>query len=171
MNSNSKGGSFERWVAKSFSLWMTDGKRNDLLWRTAMSGGRATLQRKRGINNIAQVGDISAIDPEGLRLTKHFVVECKHRNDLNLFGGLALGRGRLFKYWEKLCEEAEATESRHPLLIACENRQPTLLLTNFHGFGVLQLQDLLVAELHGDWKHAPVYVALFEKMIQAECPL
>ena len=44
-----KGGEYERTVCKKLSLWVSNGTRDDIFWRSAMSGGRATLQRKKGI--------------------------------------------------------------------------------------------------------------------------
>ena len=44
-----KGSSFERLVCKRMSMWLSKGERDDLFWRSAMSGGRATVQLRDDI--------------------------------------------------------------------------------------------------------------------------
>ena len=72
-----KGSSFERKICKELSLWITDGERDDLFWRSSNSGGRATIVAVDGTRH-TQSGDISAIHPLGHAFTETFVVECKH---------------------------------------------------------------------------------------------
>src|ERR1700726_4969976 len=73
----SKGSGFERQVCRQLSLWITHGRHQDTLWRRGLSGGRGAVNRKLGIGNRTQCGDISAVSPEGHKLTDLFVVECK----------------------------------------------------------------------------------------------
>ena len=80
--SKQKGAAFERWVCKQLSLALSGGKRDDLLWRSAMSGGRATIGKKSGMERSHQVGDISAISKEGEEFLSRYVVECKHYKKL-----------------------------------------------------------------------------------------
>jgi hypothetical protein len=72
-----KGGAFERLIANMLSLWWSDGKRDDIFYRTASSGGRATQRSKRGKSTHGQYGDIQAADPIGQPLMDLCVVECK----------------------------------------------------------------------------------------------
>ena len=131
-----KGASFERDVCKKLSLWVSDGKREDLYWRSAMSGGRATLGHRKGKDLRHQAGDICAVHPEGHKLTERFYIECKHYRDLDL-GGLLFKKGKLFNFW--VATEAEATKhERLPLLIAKQNNFKTLVLCEpekFPGLG------------------------------------
>ena len=73
-----KGSAYERAICKRLSLYVSKGKRDDLFWRSAMSGGRATLQAKKGKKAQAQAGDITSIAAEGNKLTSTFMIECKH---------------------------------------------------------------------------------------------
>ena len=77
MSRSSKGSSFERKMCKEFSLWWTNGERDDVFWRTAMSGGRATVRARKGMGTHGQYGDLSAIDPIGEPFTKAIVTEFK----------------------------------------------------------------------------------------------
>jgi len=77
MGRSSKGSSFEREVCKTLSLWWTDGRRDDVFWRTAGSGARATTRRSKGKKTHGQSSDICATDPIGEPLTDLLTIECK----------------------------------------------------------------------------------------------
>ena len=64
-NSSAKGSSFEREICKSLSLWWTQDERDDVFWRTAGSGGRATNRAKRGQATSGAYGDLTYIDAIG----------------------------------------------------------------------------------------------------------
>lgn len=72
-----KGGAFERLICKKLSLWWTHNKRDDVFYRTASSGGRATQRSKKGKHTHGQYGDIQAVDPIGQPLMDLCVIECK----------------------------------------------------------------------------------------------
>ena len=72
-----KGRQFERDIAKRLSLWWTKGERDDVFWRTAGSGARATVRSKKGVSTSGSFGDIGYIDPEGLPLIDTCVIELK----------------------------------------------------------------------------------------------
>jgi len=132
-NSNEKGAAFERLVCEKLSLWQSSMRRRDLFWRSAMSGGRATLATRRG--NASEFagsgGDVTAIDPEGEPFIKLFIVECKTWKDLGL-ARIVYGKEKtdLLKAWEKVRAEDPL---RIPLLIAKQNRQPILVMTDIAG--------------------------------------
>lgn len=129
--SKEKGSSFERKICKRLSLWLSYGTRDDLFWRSAMSGGRATLAFKRGGSNITQAGDITAIDELGMRLSNLFTVECKSYKDLYL-GDLIFERRAdgLVSHWRRACEDAERAD-KQPVLIAKQNFYPEILCTTY----------------------------------------
>lgn len=129
---HAKGAAFERDTCKKLSMWISDGKRDDLLWRTAMSGGRATVQMKIGITNNAQAGDIASIDPASAAFIRTFLVECKHYADLNLLSGVLKTKGTLCDFWFRLKKEA-LKYNRIPLLIAKQNLYPTMVITTGPG--------------------------------------
>ena len=162
-----KGGEWERQVCKDLSLWLTNGNRQDCLWRSAMSGGRATVNRKRGVGNKTQCGDISAVSPEGHKLTDLFVIECKFYKNLDLATSLLLGRGKLAEFWKEVCDEA-LRAGKEPLLIARQNRFEPLILTTldtpFVELGYIATRTYCIGEL-------PAYVGTFKSLLRVQCPL
>lgn len=127
-SSNAKGAAFEREICVSLSKWLTEGKRQDLFWRSAMSGGRATVAFKRGERLDRQAGDICAIDPEGHALTDKYYFELKCRRAPGLESFLLNNKGPLADWWRKTCHEAKRHD-RIPVLIFKGNRMPILVVT------------------------------------------
>jgi len=72
-----KGQSFEREICTRLSLWWSDGKRDDIFWRTAGSGARATVRGKSGRQTMNQHGDIMATCDYGTPLIDLFTIELK----------------------------------------------------------------------------------------------
>lgn len=72
-----KGSGFEREICEYLSKWWTDGQRDDVFWRTSISGGRATMRSRRGKQTNNQYGDVTAVDPIGVALTRVFAIELK----------------------------------------------------------------------------------------------
>jgi hypothetical protein len=126
-----KGASFEREMCVKLSLWISHGKRQDLLWRSSMSGGRATIASRKGIKHQA-VGDICAVAPEGHKLTDHFFIECKHVKKLDIASFILNNRGELAKFWKVACKQARE-HLRQPLLIAKENGREPLVICKPRG--------------------------------------
>jgi hypothetical protein len=126
VNGKAKGSAFERTVCQQLSLWISAGKQKDLLWRSAMSGGRATVAQKRGDRLSNQAGDISAVHPDGHKLTDRFCIECKFYADLDL-GAFWFGKGKLAQFWKETRDEAQ-NHFKRPLLIAKQNRLPAIVL-------------------------------------------
>ena len=97
-----KGSEFERQVCKTLSLWISDGERDDIFWRSAMSGGRATLAIKKGSISTAHAGDITPTHSLGFEFLEQFMVECKFYKDLNveslIFG---TSTGEIYKFFDK----------------------------------------------------------------------
>ena len=74
---SAKGSSFEREICKRLSLWWTEGERDDVFWRTAGSGGRATNRLKQGKGTSGAYGDLTFTDPIGADLFRVFCFELK----------------------------------------------------------------------------------------------
>lgn len=126
----SKGNAFERDVCRKLSLWVSDGARDDLFWRTAASGGRATfISRASGGTKLAaaQAGDVTAIDLAGFPLASQVVIECKFYKRLQITEGLVKGTGYLAQFWQRVCDEAR-TYGKQPVLVAKQNLLPALLI-------------------------------------------
>jgi len=121
-----KGAQFEREMCVLLSKWLTSGDREDIFWRSAMSGGRATVAyRSTGKKHAAQSGDISCVDPLGDRFIKAFNAECKFYRDLD-YTGLLTGKGKLIDFWKQTKRDARI-HSKHPFLIARQNRMPAVV--------------------------------------------
>lgn len=120
-----KGAQFERVICKRLSLWITDGKREDVFWRSAMSGGRATVSK----GAVRQCGDVCANSAEGYDFSSKWFIECKHVKKLDLESFLFKRIGRLAKFWTKACKEAEKY-GRDPMIICQQNGWPVLVVTH-----------------------------------------
>lgn len=129
--SKQKGAAFERRICRALSLWISEGKEEDLFWRSAMSGGRATLMTKKGKGASAQAGDISAIHPAAHVLTEHFVIECKHYANLHLQNLVYGGKGGIVEFWKQVCRDAKRND-KSPMLIAKQNRCPEIICLTFN---------------------------------------
>lgn len=121
-----KGTAFERSVCKSLSLWVSHGADPDLFWRSAISGGRATVLFNKQGRSIKPAGDICSVDPGGHRLTDRYFIECKHNHTLELHR-FVVHEGKLWGFWERCVEQALA-HRRSPMLIAKQDRFPTLMM-------------------------------------------
>jgi len=122
-----KGSAYEREVCKALSLWVSHNKREDLFWRSAMSGGRATVGRRAGKDLAHHAGDISATHRLGHALTDQFYVECKRYADLKIESGVLRGVGKLAAFWKETCKQA-TIHKKLPMLIARQDQSSTLLI-------------------------------------------
>lgn len=141
--SKAKGGGFERYACKVLSLWLSRGVRDDHFWRSAMSGGRATLRHRKGANNKTQVGDVSAIDGQGERVTKQFLIECKNYRDLRILTLLLpcnddTPKGTLCEFWWKCCFDAQNC-GRLPLLVCKQGKLGEFAIVSEKGRQLLGL--------------------------------
>lgn len=123
-----KGSAFERVICRELSLLISKGTRTDLYWRSAMSGGRATLELRKDIVNQTQAGDISAIDILGHWLVRDYQIECKHYADLNFTSSFLSKTGRLYSFWNSTMTDS-LRRDKAPMLIAKQNNRPTIMLT------------------------------------------
>lgn len=129
--SKQKGAHFERTICKQLSLWVSGNERTDIFWRSAMSGGRATLALRRGEVARSQAGDISGIHPLGHKLVSLYAIECKHYKDLQIRQLVTANKGNLADFWNKAISEA-AKHSKEPWLIAKQNHIPALLCLRYN---------------------------------------
>ncbi len=128
MNSKAKGSAFERLVCKELSLMVTNGKRKDVFWRSAMSGGRATVRNRNGTKiEVRQAGDICAVAPEGIYLVEQFYFECKHHRNLAIGRFVIENKGPLSRFWAKAQQEAKK-HNRSPVVIAKQNNLPAFVI-------------------------------------------
>lgn len=141
-----KGAQFEREVCVALSQWVSKGESDDVFWRSAMSGGRATVGRAKNSSlRSNQNGDISCISPLGFHFSKNFSVECKFYSDLN-YSGLLNGKGKLVEFWTKHKEESSKYK-KHPMLVCRQNRMQTHVCFDSHGLrklGIIGSRHILL---------------------------
>jgi hypothetical protein len=131
VNGKQKGASFEREVCKALSNWLSSGTQEDIFWRSALSGGRATVAFKKGKRHASQAGDITCIHPIGNALSSIFAIECKHYADLE-YKGLLTGKGKLISFWEEINKQA-TRYNKHPIMIVRQNRMQTHICLDHYG--------------------------------------
>lgn len=147
-----KGAGFERQVCKHLSLWITQGKSSDEFWRSAMSGGRATLLARAGKKAANAAGDITATGKAGHLLTDHFYLECKNYANLHILNFvLSMGSGNLEKFWHETNVQSRVHD-KAPMLIAKQNMLPTIVIA-FQ-------KDLLKRDYDDHWPPAPLLTVL-----------
>jgi hypothetical protein len=72
-----KGGEYERDICKYLSMWVTRQMRDDIFWRTAGSGARATARMKKNMTTADSAGDMMAIAKYGKPYTDQAIWEFK----------------------------------------------------------------------------------------------
>jgi hypothetical protein len=122
-----KGATFERSVCKALGLWVTGGKRDDIFWRSAMSGGRATIRQRGGKETRHQAGDISSVHEAGHVLTSYWFIECKFVKNLRITNFVLQTGGGLMEYWRTAVDQARVHD-RIPMVIAKQNRGQTIVV-------------------------------------------
>jgi len=137
-----KGNAFERDICKQLSLWVTHGKRDDVLWRSAISGGRATVASKSDKDLAHVSGDVCAVHRLGFAFVDDWYVECKHYRDLGLPRLVTDGSGKLYDFWVIACREA-IRHRKQPLLIAKQNQYPVVVCLHESAY-----QDLFRSREH-----------------------
>lgn len=131
-NSNRRGSSFEREVARQLSLWWSEGQADDWFWRTAGSGGRATNRAKRGKSTANSAGDIGAECPEAQQLLNITTLELKRGYSGTDVQELLDHKGK--SQFRDFCKQAASSASLagtpYWWLIVRRDRRHALILTN-----------------------------------------
>ncbi len=127
-----KGAEFEREICRRLSLWLSRGRSDDLFWRSAMSGGRATIGKRTGKERKAQAGDITALGGTSIAaqraswLTNRVVIECKFLADYQFQRLIFDRKGPLHNaivQAHNACGDGQTFA-----VIAKANRKPTLVI-------------------------------------------
>lgn len=107
MGRSAKGSKYERDVCRQLSEWWSQGERDDIFWRTAASGGRATQRNKSKRRTFGQYGDIQAVDPIGSPFMRLVTLELKRGYSKSSFAD-AVDRSLLAapQMWEDFVEQA-----------------------------------------------------------------
>lgn len=72
-----KGSPFERQICDLLSQWWTGDSDNRVFWRSATSGGAATVRSRKGKQTTGHHGDITSSDPDALKLLSLVSIELK----------------------------------------------------------------------------------------------
>lgn len=131
---NAKGSAFERHICRQLSMWVSNFKQSDCLWRTPNSGGRERLSRlkKDSTDKAKHAGDITSTDPMGDLLVKLFIIECKAHRDLNWHHMIYGSIGKVRLWWDKLYQDSYELK-RMPMLIAKQNFQKPIVVLDRNG--------------------------------------
>ncbi len=117
-----KGGKYERDCAKDLSIWFTNGMREDVFYRTASSGGRATVRSKKQKTTFGQNGDIQSVDPIGECLTNLCSIECKDgypgQSSLDLVDKPGKNKCKYGEFFEQCAREAKEAKLPYWLLMS-----------------------------------------------------
>ena len=137
-----KGGGYEREISKKLSLWWTYGKRDDIFWRTAGSGGRATTRMKTRKKTADSAGDLMALSKIGKPFTKRFLVEIKRGYSkkkgavavLNLLDSKKLGKTNavLLTWVKKALLEMKQHKRRDIIIIFRRDRKEACVVLEEH---------------------------------------
>ena len=159
VNGKQKGGQYEREICVKLSKWITNGEKIDCLWRSAMSGGRATVQKGK----VRQAGDITAVAPEGHILTDQFYLECKSYKELSI-ECFVKEKGPLISFWEVAVKEA-SKYNKIPGLIFKQNNWPAMFCTSCEGVYLLKIQPPI------SYHKADMHLMQFEQLLKIPFPL
>jgi hypothetical protein len=132
VKSKHKGNAFERKICTELSLWWTDGKNDNVFWKTSNSGGRATTRRKNKKTALLGCGDIEAVDPIGKPLIDAFTFELKKGYNDDSFADLldapATAKQQQYAKWfTKIEQEHKLAKSYTWALIVQRDRRLPLI--------------------------------------------
>src|SRR4030042_4685553 len=98
VNGKAKGGAYEREISKKLSLWLTDGERNDTIWRTPGSGSWSTVN-----NSETSCGDLHSVREESKAFFDTFSLELKNYKELDFFQFFTDSKTQFIitKWWEQ----------------------------------------------------------------------
>lgn len=135
--SSGKGQRWERALAKMFSLWLTQGEREDCVWRSQTSGARATMRASKGLRTAGQYGDLTWTDVSVRPFFALVIVEAKKGyTDLDLLalldGKQSAGNHKLQQFIDQAETAAEQARSQFFLLALYRDRHhPVAVLPQY----------------------------------------
>lgn len=180
VNSKAKGSSFERKLCKELSLWWTHGEREDVFWRSAGSGARATNAHRSGGSIANAEGDIVYSDAIGKPFTDFFCIELKTGyGDWSVMDLLETNQKvtQFEKFWEQVSESALHSKA-FPLLIYRKDRRNTIVAFDFEAWRQIYnhkkasqaLVDVPHIDLHIPYRLGRVYIYKLEDFFEALKP-
>lgn len=157
-----KGPSFERWFCDRLSAWWSGSPDASVFWRTANSGGRATVRGRKGKKTGNHHGDVCAIDPSGNDFLKVFCVELKRGYNRHTLQDLLDRSDKkiVTQVYEKWVEKAEtcreAAGALHWMIVVKrDGREPLVMMPveAFNSLGFDQPKQSMTVDtsLWGEW--------------------
>jgi hypothetical protein len=157
-----KGGNYERQIAKRLSLWITQGKNENGLWRSSSSGATATIGKKKGEINPYQCGDLCAVSPDCYNFAEKIYVEIKSYKQLNITNFIFNRPSILEKFWKIALQESK-DYNKEPIIVAKENNFPELIIFR------KKLFDNLLPQQHFskiEIKNGGTYIAFLDEFLK-----
>ena len=134
-----KGSNFEREICKKLSLWWSEDLRDDIFWRTSISGARATTRSKKGQGTSYSQGDVTFIDPVGKPFIAACLIEIKrgYTNEISVLDFIDRKRGEplLWKWWRRLEKDRRQIRRKYSLLIFKRNQRRTCIMLDKEMWG------------------------------------
>ena len=145
---HAKGSAFEREIAKSLSLWISNGKDGYIFARRSGSGG--AMRDKTG--NSGSGGDIFAEKHEGEWFTNHLSLELKFYKDLTkeLWRYLANKPSKIAQFIGQAKGDADVY-GKHFLLVAKCNYHDSLAITDSKVIQQLMVDNMLYKRCYGGY--------------------
>jgi len=108
LNSKNIGNNYEREVAKKLSLWLSEGKNDDVCWRDLGSGSRATVRSKQG-KDTTRHGDFVPTDLEYKWMFDLFCIDSKSYKEWNpiFINEKNMKSNSILNQWIKVCKESQ----------------------------------------------------------------
>ncbi|KXH69820.1 MAG: hypothetical protein AM326_01735 [Candidatus Thorarchaeota archaeon SMTZ-45] len=135
-----KGADSERETCKELGQWWAG--RSDVFWRTAGSGGRATMRAKRKKKTAYEYGDITFTDPIGKPLIDFFLLENKsgYKDDISIvdFIDSAKKEPTLLKWWRKAELEKRLAGRYYSVIIFRRTRRRKCIFLPYDLFNALE---------------------------------
>lgn len=155
MSKSSKGATFERFICPLLSQWWAG--RDDIFWRSAGSGARATVRGRKGKETSGQHSDMAAIDPIGAPLLDAFTIEMKRgypkANLHDLFDNTGRIKSHPLLEWIDQVEESyERAGSYSWLIIHRRDRRAALVYMPLAAYEVLSTSALRQYRGRLHWK-------------------
>lgn len=140
-----KGSGFEREICTALSMWYCN--RDDTLWRTGGSGGRATVRGRKGKTTSGGCGDVCSTDPLSKPLMDFVTLELKRGySKFTPFDMLDKKLKAKKQQWEIWMEQAELSRknagSRYWAIISRRNQRDAVIMMPYLMAEDLQLELL-----------------------------
>jgi len=156
---NAKGSAYERKICRELSLWWTKGKRDDIFYRTAGSGGRATKRAKQNLTTANSAGDVGILDPIGKPFLDKVMIEIKRGytkgNEAKQIRTLSIidnpknqKEPLLIKWWNKALKEAYLDNNKEVMIIFKRDRKNACAMLSFNMMNMIKYYNNIFYEKH-----------------------